>query len=246
MNCKLLSAAVLLTLAAPAFCQEENVRRLGYYRIAGGRGGDFRAAVKEYNEVLKKAGSERAYNMWQSMSGPSEYVRVDYLKNWAGMDVAQDPKLDKVRGELAQIAARINACATSVTFVLEDVLPKQSQPRTSEIPKMVQVLRTVVKPDKMAEYMAVVDNDIVPAIRKANLKFYIRTQTRFGGPATEFRSAVAIDSWSELDGTMPVIQAIGGQAAFDKLLAKIRPLIVESEYNVYRHMPELSYTASKP
>lgn len=126
---------------------------------------------------------------------------------------------------------------------MDEVIPAQSLPWSGDVPKMVQVPRTVVKPDKLAEYNAIIESDFVPAIRKSGMKFYSRSRTRLGGPSSEYRSAVGLSSWSELDGVSQVAQALGGQEAYDKLLAKIRPLIVESETNIYRHLPDLSYTA---
>jgi hypothetical protein len=234
---------MLLTLAAPAFAQEGNIRRLTFYTVQGGKGGDFRAAIKEYNEVLKKAGSDRSYSIWQAMSGPREYVRVDYYKTWAEFDRGQDPKLEKDAGTLSGIVARINSSTESARTVIDEVIPSQSLPRTADFPKMVQVLRTVIQPGKRTEYDAVIESDLMPAIRKSGMKFYVRSRTRFGGPSTEVRSVVALSSYADLDGTSPVVKAMGGQAAYDKFVAKIRPFMVESEYNIYRHVPELSYTA---
>jgi len=51
-------------------------------------------------------------------------------------------------------------------------------------------------------------------------------------------------SWGDLDQPSPIINGMGGQANYDKFLAKIRPMLVEAEYNIYSHQAELAYRPS--
>jgi hypothetical protein len=89
-----------------------------------------------------------------------------------------------------------------------------------------------------------VSNPTAPAMKKAGVQVYTVTRMRYGRPTNEFSSATAIDNWASLDSPAPIIQALG-EAGYQQYLAKVMALLGESEVNLYRHMPELSYAPSK-
>jgi len=244
MKLRLFAATLPLLLTVPALAQQSaqgNIRTITRYRLDGGNGGDFRAAIKEFNEVLRKAGGERYYSMWSSASGPTEMVRVDYYKTWAELDRGVDPKTKEVAGELRSIASRITSKFNLAERVVDEILPQYSLPQSNDMPKMVRVLRTVIKPGQVAAYNAIIEKELMPAVKKSGLKVYMRSQTRFGGPSTEFRSVIPMNGWGDLDGDGPIVKAMGGRAEYDKFLAKIQAFQVESEYNIYRFEKDLSY-----
>ena len=85
--------AAISALCLPAWAQQQNIRTVTRYRVKTDRVGDLQAAIKEFNGVLQKGGSERRYTIWSSQSGPNEYLLVRYYTKWAELDVTQDPKL---------------------------------------------------------------------------------------------------------------------------------------------------------
>ena len=104
-----------------------------------------------------------------------------------------------------------------------------------------------VRPEKVDEYLALMKSDLLPAVKKAGLKDYSLARVRFGAPSSDFLSVAAMDSWADLDGTSWIIRAMG-EDGYQRFLAKLRPLRTESEWNIYRYMPDLSYqpTAGGP
>src|SRR5207248_10036822 len=56
-------------LTAPAWAQQRKIRSVPFYRVKPDRVGDFQGAIKEYNSVLLKGGSDRYYTVWQSLTG---------------------------------------------------------------------------------------------------------------------------------------------------------------------------------
>ena len=58
---------------------------------------------------------------------------------------------------------------------------------------------------------------------------------RYGLARTRYRGSRA-----DLDGTSPIVKAMAADA-YQKYLNKVRPLMQDAEYNVYRYQPELSY-----
>src|SRR3979411_2303105 len=99
-NCHLKStgARALVLMAAavwamPMPAQQPNLRSITRYRVKPDRVGDFAAAIKEFNAVLKKGGSDKPYTIWISQSGPREYLQIRYYTKWAELDFTRDPKM---------------------------------------------------------------------------------------------------------------------------------------------------------
>ena len=236
--------AAVAALTAPAWAQQRNIRSVTFYRVKPDRVGDFQGAIKEYNSVLLKGGSDRYYTVWQSLTGSLQYARVTYHSKWAELDtvVAQDPRLKEQAADLQRIGARITQCTESTDRIIEEVLPELSLPQTNDIPNFVRTLRSRVRPDKVNDYMALVKAEILPSVKKSGLKHYSVAQARYGAPSTEFLTVVGLNKWAELDEPFGVAKALG-QDGYQRLLTKIRPLLLESEYNIYRFQRDLSYLA---
>jgi hypothetical protein len=231
--------AAAVSLSAPALAQERNIRAVRFYRVKPDRVGDFRAAIKEYSGIVKTGGSSRFYTTWVSLTGPNEYLRVDHYAKWADLDVVAEPKLKEQAADLQRIGIRIIQCTESSERIIEEILPDLSLPM-GEVPKMVRTLRTRVRPDKINEYLALVRSDVFPAIKKAELKSYSIAQVRYGAPTSEFLSVSGLNSWAQLDEKGGIPKAMG-EEGYQRFLAKLRPLVLASEYNVYRFERDLSY-----
>jgi len=230
----------LIALAVPALTQERNLRSVLRVRVKPDRVGDFQAGVKEYSAILKKANSERWSTWWVSLTGPREYALVQYHAKWAELDVTQDPKLKDVAADVARIMARLLQCSEGSDRIIEQVQHDLGLPMSQETPKMVRVIRTRVRPEKVNDYMALVKSDLLPAITKSGAKLFVVARTRYGGPSSEFSSAVGINSWADLDGPPPVVRAMG-EEGYRQFLAKLMPLVTETEYRMYQFLPDLSY-----
>lgn len=242
----LLALAAAVTFISPLPAQEQsNIRSITRYRLKPERAGDFRAVVKDINTVLKKAGHNRPSTWWQALAGPGELVVVSYHSKWSELDT-QDPAWKEAAADLAPLLARGAQCVDYSERIVDVVNQEFSLPRSPEnIPALISNLRIVVKPERVAEYLALQKSDFFPAVQKSGLKTVIFSRTRYGGPSTEFRRSVGLKSWAELDSANPITTAMGGQAAYEKYLAKIAPLLIESETTMYRHVAELDYTPGK-
>jgi len=239
-----LGLVVIGALAAPSWAQSETIRSIVRLRVKSDRIGDFTSAAREYGEVLKKAKWDKSITVWQSLSGPTEYVVVAYYDKWAELDTrSTDPKLKEQDADLTRIGARITQCMESRERIIDVINEELSLPRTQEIPKMVRSVRTRVRPEMVSQYEALIKSEIVAAAKKAGMKTLITARARYGAPATEFRTAVGLDNWAELDEPSPIVKAMG-EEAYRQFLAKLMPMVLETEWNVYRYMPDLSYIPS--
>jgi len=241
--CHCLSAMVFAAaaLATPAFAQDGNIRSVTFYTVKPDRVGDFSAEIKAYNALLAKGGSTHYSSTWVSLTGAHEYAHVIYYKNWADLDydMMADPQMKAQAMDLTRVGMRINDCAVSYRRVIEEILPEFNV-SSGEMPKMIRVLQTEVRPEKMGEYLDLVKNEIVPAIKKGGAKDYNVARGRLGESTLEVTSVVGFNSWADLDETIGAEKGLG-KDGYQDLVAKVRAVIVQSEFDVYRFEPDLSY-----
>lgn len=243
----MLALALLSVCAAPMAAQlKGNIRSTAFITIKADRLGDFQAGVKEYNAALKKANWDRGSTVWQSLTGPSEFRLTAFSEKWAELDtiMMQDPKLKEVSADLSRIGARINQCIEKRERVITEVLPELSVPRTAEPPKMIRVTRSLVRADKVNDYLALVKSDVVPAVKKGQLKVFSVARTRYGAPFNEIVTVTGLQSWADLDGTPPMVEGMGGREKYEAFLAKVTPILLRTQVDLYRYQPELSYIPS--
>jgi hypothetical protein len=239
-----LAGTIAFATALPAQQPQANIRSITRYYVKADRTGDFKSILKELQAVARKAGYNRGASWWESQTGPSELVRVIYFSKWSEID-SQQAALKEVAAEIAPLLARWDQCIDHTERIVDVVMPDLSLPMSGEAPAMLTNLRVLVKPERVDEYLALLKSDLLPAVQKSGMKTFLTSRTSFGGRATEFRSAIALKGWSDLDGASPIVTAMGGDAAYQKFLAKVRPLLVESEYTIYRHRADLDFVPAK-
>ena len=241
----LASIGLLMAITGGAvFAQpaQPTIRSVTFYTIKADRVGDYLAAVKELAALRAKGGSERYGSTWASLSGPREYALVTYHSKWAEFDIIPDPKMQSMAGQVSALFARINNTVESSRRVIYSLESELSLPLPSGDPQpLSRVLRTWVKPDQLAAYRALVKSDLLPAAKKAGNKIYSVSRARMGSSNYEYSTVTGMDKWADLDGEAPLITAMGGQAAYDKFLLKLRTMVTRSEYEVYRFLKDQSY-----
>lgn len=243
-KCVVALAAVILIAPVATAQDQMNLRTVTRFQLKPDRVGDFRSVIKDINAVLKKAGHNRSATWWQSQSGPREMALVSYWAKWS--ELGTPPAAFKeAAADLAPLLARLSQCSDQVERIIEQVMPDHGLPPADVIPTLVQVNRLVVKPERVEEYLALRKAEFLPALKKSGVTTAIFTHTRYGGPRNEFRNAVGLKDWADLDGPPKLVEAFGGAAAYQKYLEKVRPMLVETEYNLYVHQPELSYLVQR-
>jgi hypothetical protein len=235
--------AAATMLITPARAQQANIQSIRFYAIKPDRVADFLAATKEYSDLMREGGSERYYFTLHSLTGANEYVRVDNFAKWSDLDEAVDPKMKEQAAQLQSITTRIFQCVESSRRVIDEIQPDLSLPQTVGV-QMLRVLRTRVRPEKANEYMALVKSETLPAAKKVGLKFYTVSQVRYGEPNTEFVSVSGLSKWADLDGGLWIQKAMG-EEGYQHFLAKLRPLIIESEAEIYSVVFDSSYQPAR-
>jgi len=237
----LITAALAASLSTVASAQTGNIRSITFVSVKPDRIGDFQAELKEVHALMKKDNSTRYSSVWMSLTGAREYAIVSYYDKWSELDAGADGATKEDAADLARLQTRMIDCASSWRRTIEEIQPDLSLPQTSaEMPKMVRVLTTLVRPEKYKEYLDLVKSDVLPAAKKGGMPSYIFAEARYGAPNSQVTSVIAMDKWADLDEPFGIEKALG-KDGYQALLGKIRPLIVQAEVNEYRFQPELSY-----
>jgi|SRR5271166_2539938 len=228
----ILAAFTGLMLGLPASAQEPSITKVTTFRVKPDRSADFQAEIKEYIAVIKKAGTSHAYTMWSSLTGATEFYRVDEYTKYAELDNTDDPKLKEAGADLARIALRITNCADSIDRAYYRGRPDLSLPGTPEIPKMVRVLKVKLQPDKFDAYIAM-KKEYIALLKKSPPKFEAVLQGRYGASQREFLTLDGMNSWADLDVPEP---ADDPARKFNFSSTQ-----TERQYDIIRFRPELSY-----
>jgi hypothetical protein len=233
----LLAAVVLTTLCIPCWAQG-NIRTVLFVKVKMGQEDSWKAAVKDYAAVVKKAGSDQGFTVWDSQTGATQHAVVWYSTKWKEMD-EENPKLKSAEADMARIFARLDTTTESLETWMDEMQP-DLMIQSKQIPPMVRVGRTRVVSGKMDDIKALFRDQIVPAVKKAGATDYGVAVARFGTPTNEIHSYIGLNGWADLDGPIGTEKGMSA-AEFKAFQAKLAPLIESTEWSVWKFQPELSY-----
>jgi hypothetical protein len=233
-----LLAAIALTTFCAASWAQGNIRTVLFVRVKMSQEDSWKAAVKDYAALMKKAGSDQGFTVWESQSGPSQHAVVWYSTKWKEIG-EQNPKLQPVEADMARMFARLDTVTDSLETWIDEMQPDMMI-RSKEVPPMVRVGRTRVVSGKMDDLKALFRDQIVPAVKKSGATDYGVGVARFGTPANEIHSYLGLSSWADLDGPLGVEKAMSA-ADWKAFQSKLAPLIESTEWSMWKYEPELSY-----
>lgn len=241
-----LHTVLLIAVAWIAFCTpswaQKNIRTILFVRPKLDQMDNWKATVKDYAALVKKAGSETGFTVWESQSGPQQYAVVWYSARWKDLG-EEDPKLKSSAADMASIFARLDGETDSLETWIDEMQPDLAIPG-KEVPAFVRTGRTRVLSGKMDEVKAIFREQIFPAVKKSGATDYGVALARFGTPTTEIHSYLGISGWGDFDSPLAVEKGMSA-AEWKAFQAKFLPLIESTEWTVWKFHPELSYVPSK-
>lgn len=126
------------------------------------------------------------------------------------------------RRYLAAVATVVVAGIASTPTVMGQAQGGQAAPP----PERTLVVTTSVRPDMVPAYQELMQKEAIPAFKKAGLPFRWVFTNGPVGPGATFVSVQPIRKYADFDQG-PVLRSAMGDA-YDKYLAKVRPMIVSS------------------
>lgn len=237
-----LSRCLMAVVALTAFClpcrAQGNLRTVLFVKVKVDQVDNWKAAVKDFAALVKKAGSEQMFTVWESQTGPSQYAVVWYSAKWK--DLGEDnPKLKSSAADLAGIFSRLNGQTDSMEVWVDEMQPDLSF-RSKEIPSMVRTGRSRIIQGKMDEVKALFHDQIVPAVKKSGATDYGVAVARFGTPTNEIHSYIGMSGWGDLDSPFGAEKGMSA-AEWKAFQGKLPGLIESTEWTIWKYQPDLSY-----
>ncbi len=232
--------AAVLTSAAIAQTTPP-LLRVARVQVKSERVNEYLEVQKKFTEAYKKSGDGFRYVLRGSSGNPNEVVTIAPMNSYADMDGESPVLKGMTAAEYASLVARRNQCVNSVRITVERTLPDISLPNNMPMPKMVREIRTRVRPGMQNQYMALIKSDLLPALKKLDVKVYRMRQVQWGGSRVEFTSASPMEKWSELDVPANRLETAMGKDAYAKYLEKLNAMVVSSEYTIFRVVADSSY-----
>jgi hypothetical protein len=237
-----LAFSAVMVFSVPVWAQRATIRRVSIVTVKPDRTSDFEAAVKQYNEIYAKIPGAGGRGLFQSMTGPHQFMLVRDYDKWGDLDSGPVEKAVRANAELSRLNSHIVACFESGSTLIEELLPELSMPRPSGPPTLIRLARSRIRADKTAEFESIVKDELLPAYKKAGEPSLTVRRARFGAPNNEYYMSSRMSGWADV-GKESLRKSMG-EEAYKKMVSKLTALTVERELNVYRFRQDLSYTPS--
>lgn len=237
-----LRRCLLIALTCTVFClpcvAQRNLRTILFVKAKLDQEDNWKASVKDYGALMKKAGSEQQYTVWESQTGPHMWAVVWYTANFK--EIGEDnPKLKDSAADMATLFARLNGQTDSLEYWIDEMQPDFGI-LSKDVPPYVRTGRSRVLPGKMEEMRALFHDQIVPAVKKSGATSYGVAVARFGTPTNEFHSYIGVNGWADLDGPLGVEKGMS-PAEWKAFQAKAGTIIESTQWELWKYHSELSY-----
>jgi hypothetical protein len=241
LHTALLAAVAWIAFCTPSWAQG-NIRTILIVRPKMDQTSNWKTTVKDFVALVKKAGSDQGFTVWESQTGPHEYAVVWYSAKWKDLG-EDDPKLKPLEAERAAIFEKLDGETISLETWVDEMQPDLTIPG-KQVPLFVRTGRTRVVSGKMDEVKAIFHDQIFPAVKKSGATDYGVALARFGTPTNEIHSYLGISGWGDFDSPLGVEKGMSA-AEWKAFQTKFTPLVESTEWTIWKFQPDLSYVLSK-
>jgi hypothetical protein len=227
---------------SPSSPQSREVSRMSDIEVKFGMGNEFEMFLKNTLIPALKKGGVTDFSVWKmaTFGKAGNYLFTSTVPSMSEFD-NPSPVLKAVGQDgLTAIAAKMQELvASSRTFSYSSQQDLAIPPPAGFVPKLVFEVKASIAPGRDADYVRSA-KPAMDVVKKTNVKGAYAIRVGLGGNPNEFRVAVLIDSFADLERFGSAFE----KAAIEAKLPPMNPDIVKSvEYSVYRYMPELSIQA---
>jgi hypothetical protein len=238
-------ATAMVATAIPSFGQTAAPAMLNvvHYRVKVDHLQEFEEVEKQIAGSYKKAAPTDQFRVvYRGIVGNTmDFEVLTPISKFADRD-GENP-YSKVGTEQERLTrtARVQQYLENVQTTIEKNLPDLSinTPGAPFPPAYVHLIRIRVKGGSADEFSALMKNELIPALKKADVKTLVARRTLLGGVG-DFYFAEGFQKWAEMDApeNLPKIM---GQEAFRKMEDKLNQIVTLREDTVLRYQADLSY-----
>jgi len=222
--------------------QSRQVSRMSDIEVKSGMGNEFEAFLKNSLVPALKKGGVTDFGVWKTASfgKAGNYLITTTIPSLTELD--NPSPLIKAVGQDGAIAisTRMQELVASARFFSYASQPDLAiPPPAGFVPKLVFEVKASIAPGRDADYIKSA-KPAIDVVKKTNVKGAYAIRVGLGGNPNEFREAILIDSFADMERFGQAF----AKAAIEAKLPPMNPDIVKSiEYSMFRYMPELSIQA---
>jgi hypothetical protein len=238
-------AAAFLASAVPSFGQTPapTLLNVAHVRVKPDRLQDFMDLEKQIAASLKKGAPTDQFRIVYraSVGNPMDFEVLTRFSKFADRDGENPLNKYSTEQERAIRGARNAQYEENVQVTIDRSLPDLEIAPQGQLvpPTFIHTFRIRVRAGGNEEFAGVVKNDLVPALKRADVKLLLARQTILGGVG-DYYFVLGMEKWAEMDSPPPVAKMMSAEA-YKKMEDKLNSLTVLEEQTMWRYQPELSY-----
>jgi hypothetical protein len=238
-------AAAFLASAVSSFGQAPapTMLNVAHIRIKPEHLQDFLDLERQVAGQIKKGAPTDLFRVVYrgSVGNTTDFEVLTPLRKFADRD-GENP-LNKYSTEQERIlrGARLAQYEQNVQVTIDRTLPDLGIAPQGQLvpPTYTRIIRLRVRNGGNEEFAALVKNDLVPGLKKEDVKLLLVRQTILGGVG-DYYFAEGMEKWAEMDNPQSLSKAMGPEA-YKKMEDKLNSLVTLREDTIWRYQPDLSY-----
>ena len=238
-----------LTLGLPAFAQTTPAPEWSIItstQIKPEFRQEYEAVQKELSAAYKKAGAPSRLVVQTMLGDYAEYISIVPITKLADLD-GPSPSI-KALGEAGsqKLLKRIGGYVVAVHRNTSLAMPEISINTPMENPgEYAQVTVLRLFPGKAQDFVALIKDDYLPAMKKADIANVWVSRPIFGGELNERVIVRPLHKMAELDGG-PLLRRVLGEEGARRFAEKQATIVQSSSYSIVRVRPDLSVMPAPP
>lgn len=238
-------AAALIASAIPSFGQAPapTMLNVAHVRVKPDRVQDFMDLEKQIAASLKKGAPTDQFRVVYraAVGNPMDFEILTRFSKFAERDGENPLNKYSTEQERATRGARNAQYEESVQVTIDRTLPDLTIGPQGPLtpPTFLHMFRIRVRPDRNEEFAGAVKSDLLPALKKSDVKLLLARRTVLGGQA-DYYFAEGMEKWAELDSPPSLAKAMGADA-YKKMEDKLNSAITLEEQTIWRYQADLSY-----
>lgn len=206
--------------------------------------GEFEALMKELRTAVQGSG-QPGFTVWKTELGDMNTYHIasqfdSFAASFANMEPPMEPT--EWANWLNRIEGTIDSHTVAVARLRPDLSIVPDAPQGQQAPDLLMLITDTVMAGKTREYESFIRDEVVPALRQADINGMIANEVMFGAEGRTWVFAVPLPGWAALDQPSPLVEALGEQGA-EELMLRVDALVESTETNVLRYREDLSSQA---
>jgi hypothetical protein len=238
-------AAAFLASAIPSFGQAPApiMLNVAHARIKPEHLQDFLDLEKQIAAQIKKGAPTDQFRVVYrgTVGNTTDFEVLTPISKFADRDGENPFNKYSTEQERVMRGARLAQYEQNVQVTIDKTLPDLSIAPQGQLtpPTFIHMFRLRVRSGGNEEFAALVKNDLVPGLKKLDVKLLLARQTVLGGVGDYF-FATGMEKWAEMDNPPSLAKAMGPDSA-KKMEDKLDSLVTLEEQTIWRYQPDLSY-----